>query len=207
MPQTLTDWWQHHLGDNWQADHDLCLHTLGNLTLTAYNPELSNDPFPQKQQRFAKSHLELNQHFKNVLQWRRPEIEERSKVLADLALNIWPYFGEDQFSRKDSPDTVTGRKPKFITILGQRMAVESWRDTLTQTLNTIADLEPELFVTLAAEYPHFVGSNAGRFRSSRQLNNGYYYEVHLSAREIYRFCTQAIESIGLSKEDWIVETE
>ena len=63
MPQSLTHWWQEHLGTDWQVDHDLTLHTLGNLTLTAYNSELSNDPFPEKKIRFTTSHLDLNQYF------------------------------------------------------------------------------------------------------------------------------------------------
>jgi hypothetical protein len=36
LPQNrnLSTAWQKMLGENWQADHDKCLHTLGNLTLT-----------------------------------------------------------------------------------------------------------------------------------------------------------------------------
>ena len=36
MPQTLTEWWQNQLGDDWQADYELCLNTLGNLTLQRF---------------------------------------------------------------------------------------------------------------------------------------------------------------------------
>ena len=43
MPQTLTEEWKSELGEDWQQKHDLYLHTLGNLTLTAYNSELSNN--------------------------------------------------------------------------------------------------------------------------------------------------------------------
>jgi len=60
MPQTITDSWKQHLGEDWQADHELFLNTLGNLTLTAYNSELSNSPFLIKKQYLIKSHLELN---------------------------------------------------------------------------------------------------------------------------------------------------
>jgi hypothetical protein len=51
MPQTLTEYWQNHLGDDWEITHELLLHTIGNLTLTAYNPELSNDDFESKRNR------------------------------------------------------------------------------------------------------------------------------------------------------------
>jgi uncharacterized protein with ParB-like and HNH nuclease domain len=206
MPQTLTEWWQNHLGDDWQADHELCLNTLGNLTLTAYNSELSNESFPQKKKHFANSHLELNKYFQTIPDWNRSAIEERSRVLADLALTAWPYFGEEVATPANISD-VTGRSPKAVTILGQSFSVKSWRDVQTHTLNTLADLEPDLFAKLADEYPRFISADAGKFRSHRQLGNGLYIEVNLSAQNVFRFCNQAIESIGLSSEDWMVETE
>lgn len=206
LPQTITDWWQQHLGVEWQVEHELYLHTLGNLTLTAYNSELSNDPFPAKQKRLVSSHLELNHYFKDISAWDKKEIEKRSNVLADQALNAWPYFGENQFEPMNE-DTVTGKKPKIVIILGQQINVTSWRDVLIKTMNTIADLEPELFETLAKQYPSFISSDSGRFRRNYKLTNGFYVYINLSAKNIYRFCTQAIESIGLSSEDWNVETE
>jgi hypothetical protein len=177
------------------------------LTLTAYNPELSNAPFPLKQQHFANSHLELNRYFQNASQWTRAEIEARSQVLADMALTVWPYFGDNQSLQLANVDTVTGKTPRVLTILGQQMSVESWRGVLKQTLGTIADLEPDLFEVLAREYSRFISLDAGRFRSPHQLSNGFFIELNLSAKDIYRFCAQAIESIGLSGENWIVETE
>ena len=206
MPQTITDWWQAHLGEEWQADHELYLHTFGNLTLTAYNAELSNDPFPNKKIRFATSHIDLNRYFEPIATWNRDAIETRSKVLAEKALNIWSYFGDEQVVPAPV-DAVTGRIPRTLTILDQISAVTSWRDVLTQTMATLAELEPEAFETLAHEYPRLISPDPNRFRRKRQLSNGYYIEVNLSAKDIYRFCTQAIESIGLSAQDWVVQVE
>jgi uncharacterized protein with ParB-like and HNH nuclease domain len=45
LPQTLTDSWRNHLGEDWAQTHELYLHVIGNLTLTGYNSELSNAPF------------------------------------------------------------------------------------------------------------------------------------------------------------------
>ena len=67
MPQTLSEWWQEHIGENWEDTHDLYLHTLGNLSLTAYNTELSNDDFPIKQETLRESHLEINKFFEQRL--------------------------------------------------------------------------------------------------------------------------------------------
>ena len=91
--------------------------------------------------------------------------------------------------------------------MGQSMVVASWRDVLVETLNVIADLEPESFEKLAGEYPGFINADPGRFSVARKLKNGYTVGVNYSAKTICRFCTQAVESIGLTAEDWVVETE
>ena len=79
VPQTLTSWWREHLGEDWAVTHELLRHTLGNLTLTAYNSELSNDSFELKKNHFQNSHLELNQYFQLKQSWSREAIEERAE--------------------------------------------------------------------------------------------------------------------------------
>ena len=96
LPQTPTDWWRNHLGDEWEMMHELWLHTLGNLTLTGYNSELSNDDFETKRQKLRESHLEINRYFDGVTAWRVEDIKSRSVQLSELALKIWPYFGDDK---------------------------------------------------------------------------------------------------------------
>lgn len=205
MPQTITESWKQHLGEDWQADHELYLNVLGNLTLTAYNSELSNAPFLMKKQYLIKSHLELNKYFEQFIAWRKENIEARSNYLAVKALKVWSYFGDESVQATTSSE-VTGKIPKSVTILGTKLAVSSWRDVLTATLSTLSELEPELFENLALEYPRFIGKDNARFVKSRQLNSGHFIEINLSAQNIYRFCVQAIETVGLSVEDWVVET-
>src|SRR6266571_7706669 len=62
MPQTLNDPWVKDLGANYEEVHQTWLHTLGNLTLSAYNPELSNKAFSQKKETYLASNLELNKY-------------------------------------------------------------------------------------------------------------------------------------------------
>jgi hypothetical protein len=81
-----------------------------------------------------------------------------------------------------------------------------WRGVLLNTLNAISELEPEAFLELSNEYPRFINPVDTGFRSSRKLSNGYFVEVNLSAKSIHRFCLQVLESAGLAKDDWIVET-
>lgn len=93
MPQSLTNEWRRALtdsGDTPENIHSELRHTLGNLTVTAYNGKLSNNPFERKQQILQGSHLELNRVVAASDQWGRDEILERSEELADRIITIWP---------------------------------------------------------------------------------------------------------------------
>lgn len=203
MPQTLTQSWQEYIGEEWELIHDLYLHTIGNLTLTGYNSELSNDDFDTKKDRLRQSHLEINKYFDKVTSWKKEDIEQRAAYLAEICLNIWPYFGNEH--REEV--TVTGTTPKQLYILGQQFEVRSWRDVLENTMNTIAELEPDKFDQIMLQFPRFVGQDKKKFRAIRQLKNGAYIEVNLSAQSIQRFCIQVIEEIELTSEDWNVITQ
>jgi uncharacterized protein with ParB-like and HNH nuclease domain len=93
MPRVLTDSWKDHLGDGWDIVHETWLDTVGNLTLTAYNPELSNSDFPTKKAILQASHLELNKHFVGLDEWNENCMARRADALADRALQVWKFFG------------------------------------------------------------------------------------------------------------------
>ena len=95
MPQNpdLSAEWQQELGPEWKAVQERWLHTIGNLTLTGYNPELSDRPFSEKltiKGGFRDSPLRLNQYLAKLDHWNEEEIQKRAELLADLALQIWP---------------------------------------------------------------------------------------------------------------------
>lgn len=94
MPQTLNLEWERDLGENFQAIHEKYLNTIGNLTLTGYNPEYSNNSFQEKRDMengFKQSSLKLNQSLKDLEVFGEKEIEKRANDLADWALKIWTY--------------------------------------------------------------------------------------------------------------------
>jgi len=203
MPQTLSEWWQEHLGEDWDETHELYLHTIGNLSLTAYNTELSNDDYHTKKGTFNESHLELNKYFEEIPSWTRTEIEDRAESLAKKALEIWNYFGHENSTPTDIQE-VTGTTPTGLKILGQHFDVKTWRDVLEQTLNVVADLEPEKFEIIAHNFPRYVGKDKNKFRAIRQLENEYFIEVNLSAQSIQKLCYQAMETIELTSDEWEV---
>lgn len=96
MPQTknLSSIWKKELGKNYKAVHKKYLHTIGNLTLTAYNSEMSNKPFIEKMKMhggFKESALRLNSYVVKQNEWNENTIKERACELVEKALLIWEY--------------------------------------------------------------------------------------------------------------------
>ena len=94
MPQNsnLSEAWQQELGANWQEIQEKYLHTVGNLTLTGYNSELSDHPFKEKQcicGGFRDSPLRLNRSLAQTDQWNENTITARAEELTEKALKIW----------------------------------------------------------------------------------------------------------------------
>lgn len=96
MPQNknLSSEWQADLGAEWQEVQKKYLHTIGNLTLTAYNSEMSDKPFLEKIDMpggFKESALRLNRYVVLQNEWNEKHIQERANELAKKAESIWPY--------------------------------------------------------------------------------------------------------------------
>ena len=94
MPQNenLSPEWQEELGVEWEKVQAEYLHTVGNLTLTGYNSELSDRPFLEKRDMeggFRDSPIRLNRSLANLEHWGKEQINQRAEKLADLAITIW----------------------------------------------------------------------------------------------------------------------
>ena len=96
MPQTknLSNVWKKELGKNYETVQKKYLHTIGNLTLTAYNSEMSNKSFSEKMEMnggFKESALRLNSYVVKQNEWNEKIIKERASILVEKALLIWKY--------------------------------------------------------------------------------------------------------------------
>ena len=94
MPQgePLPDMWKAELGPDWAQTWQSLRHTLGNLTLTAYNPEMGNRPFRDKrdaEKGYRDSPLQLNADLRQADRWDGDNIRARGARLADEAVGIW----------------------------------------------------------------------------------------------------------------------
>ncbi|MFZ1705989.1 MAG: DUF1524 domain-containing protein, partial [Saprospiraceae bacterium] len=94
MPQNedLSAAWRTELGPEWERIQRDYLHTLGNLTLTGYNPELSDRPFLEKRNMeggFKDSPIRMNQELGRLEHWNEAAIQARAATLAAKAVTVW----------------------------------------------------------------------------------------------------------------------
>jgi len=204
MPQTLTDEWRGQLGDEWDTVHALWLHTLGNLTLTGYNSEMSNDEFSAKRERLINGTLHLNKTFAGFESWGANEISTRAEMLVCNVLAIWPNFSNEQ--AVVPVEMPKGHRPRDLVIFGKKITVSTWRDVLENTVNEVIDIDPDAYAALCRDLSSHIGSDRSRFRESRPLRKDGFVNVNLSAEGIDRLCRRILVIANVQDSGWLVET-
>ncbi len=96
IPQNphLSSDWIAALGSNWSEVQKKYLHTIGNLTLTAYNSEMSDSSFAEKLDMaggLRESALRLNKYVVMQSAWGEQQVNERATQLGEVAKKAWPY--------------------------------------------------------------------------------------------------------------------
>ena len=89
MPQTLSQEWKDSLGSEASQIHTKWLDTIGNLTLSGYNPNLGNRPFSEKKRLLLDSNFALSKGLQDYDVWNESAIEKRGRELAERAATIW----------------------------------------------------------------------------------------------------------------------
>ena len=87
--------WREMLGGDCERVYEELVNTLGNLTLTAYNPELSDAPFAEKKAHlkggFDQDYLVVSKELHDLDVWDEDAIRGRAERLAERALEVWSF--------------------------------------------------------------------------------------------------------------------
>ena len=136
MPQNknLSIEWQTMLGANWREIQKTYLHTIGNLTLTCYNSEMSDHSFLTKidmEGGFKESALRLNGFVVKQTEWTESTIKTRAKLFAEKAKKIWAF---PKMTDAELAPYRTNEKP------AERYSLDSYDiNVLTKTLFDVLD--------------------------------------------------------------------
>jgi len=160
LPQNenLSDAWKEALGPTWQWVRDTYLHTLGNLTLTAYNPELSDRPFLEKRDMaggFADSPLRLNKSLGQLSNWDEPAIQKRAERLSEMALTVWRSPVLEDAVLASFKQKKTDQQQSFTIADHPHLAGGGVRSLFDALRNQILALDPavaEVFLKLYVAY-------------------------------------------------------
>lgn len=161
MPQHLTPAWTRALGPNSAEIHSTWLHRLANLTLTGYNPNLSNKTFAEKRDAaeggYKASGLKMNQRIAQKETWGLIELEERNHELAVLALKIWPFpqsgfvpaTKDFDFCTLDDEDIdLTGRSIAKYSLQNVEQPVSSWSSMFEQVVKFLHEKDKSVLFGL-----------------------------------------------------------
>jgi uncharacterized protein with ParB-like and HNH nuclease domain len=217
MPQTLSRTWRDELGQDYEFIHSAYLHTIGNLTLTAYNREMSNKSFSEKKSidgGFIQSRLYLNEYIKKQDTWNKNTIIDRANILAEKALKIWKYCPTNYENARDIENTYslndesnfTGEKIKYFTILGQKIIVDYWVNFLQQLCIILYDLEPAKFRNLLTDNDFnkrspLLVSDESKLRSPAKITEDIFIEGNLSTDYILYIAKLLLNKLGIDVEE------
>ena len=88
MPKKLSEKWIEYLGED-AVQHGDELNKLGNLALTTYNSEMSNNSFSAKKAWYKKSNFAETRKIAEYDDWSIDKIHSRGTELADQCVEVW----------------------------------------------------------------------------------------------------------------------
>ena len=204
MPQNknLSKSWQNMLGDNWEQVHDRYLHTLGNLTLTAYNSELGDKPFEEKKEMLSEFHTKvvlLNKDVKDCEVWNASTIETRAENLATEITKLFVVkqpeplilFTDPRYNEYtcDEPENATYKTPNYYILQGERVTVTNFADMLRSIIERLYISNPKIIEEMARNNDYLL---------SWSQNIMFSYDVNKVSGDYKLAKTNIYESTGFS---------
>ena len=227
MPQNKeNEDWRKMIGPDFELIYDKYLHTLGNLSLTGYNSELSDKKFCEKVQMIVEKSkfIYLNQDVINQTVWNSKTIVARadrlsSKLIKNLQLPS--VFGLkitsplENAHRIDDLVDYSGKKACYFILLGEKIDVPSARGMYIKVLETLYKLDEDKLRQMAVSNFKFQGGNNPLITLDKSLlrypneifNTGIYVEMNHSFNTIVKAINYFMEEYGLERDDFIFYTK
>ena len=218
MPQTLSADWSHIRPE----EHEEYLHTLGNLSVTGYNSELSNKSFAEKQDiiRENSKAVVLNSDVLDKESWNVADIQARAKRLAGIVLTRYKIdrvlddsieFEYIETLTLDNYDEVTGKKLVSFKLFGETYRQNKYALMLLDVIKLLDKKIPGKLQTLAENNYSFnstkrkhvhLNLDGSGMRWPWKVTDGIYLEANLSAWSCVRFIENLLSEFGFEKDQF-----
>lgn len=218
MPQTLSADWNYINPE----EHEQYLHTLGNLSVTGYNSELSNKSFKEKQEIIRENSKAaiLNSDVLAKDSWGIVDIQARAKRLANIVLARYRIDKVDDDSIEfeyidtmtlDDYDDVTGKKLISFKLFGETYRQNKFVFMLFDVIKLLDKRQPGKIEELARNNYSFnvtkrkhvhLNTNGEGMRGPWKVADGIYVEANLSAWSCIRFIQNLLSVFGYDKDQF-----
>lgn len=227
MPQNknLSKNWQTMLGNNWEYVHDRYLHTLGNLTLTAYNAELGDKPFDEKKEKLqtpdTPTHFTIL--YRDVLDqdvWNESKIQARAARLSNIILSLFPIvapetkidFSDPRYHeyKVADPRNATYKLVNYYELLGERVNVDSFAGMVRSVAVNLYDYDSRIIERMAKNNEVFNGwqnpvfsydENAVKGAHEFRKGSGIYISTGYSAYDCICFIRELLRCYNFDIEE------
>ena len=197
MPQTLSADWSHIKPE----EHEIYVHTLGNLSVTGYNSELYNKSFLEKKKIISDNSkaVILNIDVLDKESWTIADIQARARRLSSITL--------------DNYDEVTGKKLVSFRLFGETYRQRRYALMLLDVIKILDKKLPGKLEQLAAESYSFSSTkrkhahlniDGNEMRWPWKVKDGVYLEANLSASSCIRFIGNLLAEYGFDKDEFSV---
>ena len=218
MPQHLTPVWQKELGDDYEQIHELWLHRMANLTLTAYNSKYSNSSFTEKktmQNGFDDSGIRMNTWIAKKDKWTLKEIEKRNEHLMGRALTIWarpttafqPEEKQlDSYTLEDD-EMLSGRLIARFSYKNTEQPVTSWVEMYQKVLQILYAEDKTIITKLAVSSEdnialHF-SMNSTEFTKSVEIGDGIFVWTNTNTQSKLSVLKRIFKLYGADPSDLV----
>lgn len=221
MPQTLNSEWRIELGSKFEQIHSEYINTIGNLTLTGYNPELSNKNFELKKRYYEESNIKMSREIANYDKWKDTEIKDRAEQLFEKAKRIWKLpqgydnknidnleYGKNYLL--GSNINITGKKPSKLIISSKEYSIKSWKELIEKLCLELYELESRILRELIYN-PSFKGKekdivtqNKEKLRAPVKIDEDLYIESNLNSNAILNYANMIATEYELEEEIFFV---
>lgn len=220
MPRTLSEEWKKYLNlENVEEFHEQYKNRIGNLTLTAYNSEMSQKLFAEKKKHVDFSRLCLNKYFESIEEWNKKEIEIRGEKLFDIAVHIWPFpdvIPEEELSSEsyhilinEEDDDFTNTKPIKYIYNEKEIRVSSWAELYTNLIKELVANNKDMVYSFIydkdfnATTKIFSKTKDG-LRCSAKINDELYCETNLNTSRKIRILKEIFETLEIEPTNLLV---
>lgn len=220
MPQTLSADWSHIKPE----EHEIYVHTLGNLSVTGYNSELYNKSFLEKKKIISDNSkaVILNIDVLDKESWTIADIQARARRLSSIVMKRYKIdkveddtieFDYIETITLDNYDEVTGKKLVSFRLFGETYRQRRYALMLLDVIKILDKKLPGKLEQLAAESYSFSSTkrkhahlniDGNEMRWPWKVKDGVYLEANLSASSCIRFIGNLLAEYGFDKDEFSV---